>query len=139
MKKLDRAIFSRMLESGGLKNNSELARVLGVTPQAISNYRRRGAMPASLIIRFSEKFKVSMDWLLTGGAEYPREGSGMPVYSIGTGLSARETSDVDFWSMEMSPDEIIWLGKALSILRGRQEIFSLALKASIDLFHEAQA
>ncbi len=59
-------IIERMKQAGKLKNDSAVARVLGVTPQALSNYKKRGRMPTNLIIRFASLYELSVDWLLTG-------------------------------------------------------------------------
>ena len=59
-------ITERMLKSGSLKNYSALARKLGVTPQAISNYRVRNHIPSDLVIKFAGLYGLSVDWLLTG-------------------------------------------------------------------------
>lgn len=57
-------IIKKMLLKGKLKNTSELARVLGVTPQTISNAKKRGSFPAKHILRFSTIYDVSIDWLI---------------------------------------------------------------------------
>ena len=43
--------IERMRWAGKLKNDSAVARVLGVTPQALSNYKKRGRAP----YRFGDK------------------------------------------------------------------------------------
>src|SRR3972149_11387710 len=63
-------IIGRMKEAGKLKNESAAARVLGVTPQALSNYKKRDRMPSHLVIRFASIYGLSVDWLLTGNAAY---------------------------------------------------------------------
>src|SRR3990167_2976422 len=59
-------VTDRMLEAARLKNHSALAADLGVTPQALSNYKRRGDFPAGLVIDFAAKHGLSIDWLVTG-------------------------------------------------------------------------
>ncbi|MEE8382194.1 MAG: helix-turn-helix domain-containing protein [Thermodesulfobacteriota bacterium] len=56
----------RMLLSGNLRNKSAIARKLGITPQAISNYRKRDKLPSDLVIKFAGIYSLSVDWLLTG-------------------------------------------------------------------------
>jgi hypothetical protein len=58
----------RMIRVAGLKNVSELARELDITPQALSNFKKKGEIPADLVIKFALKFKVSVDSLLSGEA-----------------------------------------------------------------------
>ena len=59
-------IKERMLEAAGFKNESELARSLKVTPQALSNYKKRGDMPSGLILKFASMRDLSLDWLVKG-------------------------------------------------------------------------
>jgi transcriptional regulator with XRE-family HTH domain len=59
-------IVERMKLAAGLKNDSELARELNITPQALSNFKRKGEIPTDLVIQFADKFKLSVDWLRTG-------------------------------------------------------------------------
>ncbi len=96
--------IERMRWAGKLKNDSAVARVLGITPQAISNYKKRGEMPSNLILKFSNIYGLSMDWLLTG------EGA----------MLKNTTRSAEFQSCniaELTPDEIIYIGKLLKILR----------------------
>ena len=59
-------LIKRMLFVGNLKNHSRLAEKLNVTPQAISNYKKRSKMPSDLILKFGKLYGVSIDWLLSG-------------------------------------------------------------------------
>ena len=64
-------IIEKMRWAGKLKNDSAVARVLEVTPQALSNYKKRGEMPTDLVLRFAKLFGLSLDWLIYGeGAMY---------------------------------------------------------------------
>src|SRR3972149_7949930 len=69
-------VIDRMKWAGRLKNDSAVARALDITPQALSNYKKRGEMPSNLIIEFSERFGISIDWLVTGGGEVDRRAVG---------------------------------------------------------------
>ena len=62
-----------MREASSTKNDSGLAKVLDITPQALSNYKKRGQMPASLVIKLAEKYGCSLDWLFKGGEEEGKE------------------------------------------------------------------
>jgi hypothetical protein len=159
-------IFERMLKAGNLRNSSQMARMLGLTPQAMSSYKRRGAISAGLIFKFASICDVSVDWLLTGegtvfrGAEGVRltqevcsialvervaRGSGHSVPGGGGGgapgsggggkkpegqSSAPDPMD----AAVLNPDELIYLGKLLKILRCRKKTAVPALKANIDAF-----
>jgi hypothetical protein len=103
--------IERMRQSGGLKNASAIARVVEVTPQALSNYKKRGLMPADLVLKFAKIHSISMDWLVTGHGEMPK---------IGTECSEEEQSFEVlkvFDALSLSPDELIYTGKLLKLLR----------------------
>ncbi len=59
-------ITERMLQAGNLKNHTKLAKVLGITPQALSNYKGRGKLPVDHVVSFAGIYRLSVDWLLTG-------------------------------------------------------------------------
>src|SRR4030065_344933 len=67
-------IIERMRWAGKLKNDSAVARVLGVTPQALSNYKKRGEMPTDLVLRFANIYGLSVDWLISGEGEMYKPG-----------------------------------------------------------------
>ena len=58
------AVMNRILWATNLKNASALAGKLDLTPQALSNYKRRGIMPFGVIFQIAKKYGISMDWLL---------------------------------------------------------------------------
>jgi hypothetical protein len=139
--------IERMRWAGKLKNDSAVARVLGVTPQALSNYKKRGELPTDLVIRFSNIYGLSVDWLLTGDGDVhkigyqPPEGDlGLPAfheeaarYGAVPGISYTRAPDL----ATMSPDQIIYVGKLLTILRGSNKDGAEAIKYSIDAFYRA--
>lgn len=63
---LDLEILERMLEALGSRNDSELARFLGVSPQAISKSRSAGKIPAPWPLKFAKSAEISLDWLCFG-------------------------------------------------------------------------
>lgn len=67
-------IIDRILEVGEYKSASALAFDLGITPQALSNYKRRNTMPLNLIHKISEMYMISLDWLCYGEGNREREG-----------------------------------------------------------------
>jgi hypothetical protein len=68
-------IIEKMRWAGKLKNDSAVARRLGVTPQSLSNYKKRGEMPTNLVLKFSNLYRLSMDWLITGEGQVQKPGS----------------------------------------------------------------
>lgn len=136
-------IIERMRWAGKLKNDSAVARVLGVTPQALSNYKKRGEMPTDLVLRFANIYGLSVDWLISGEGEMYRPGKGGEFERKGYMTAAEETMMYgkefarapDFSSL--SPDEIIYVGKLLKILRSQNKSTAAAIKYSVDAFLKA--
>lgn len=127
-------IFDRILQAGNFKNGAELARSLNITPQAISNYKKRGEMPADLVLKFARTFGVSIDWLLTG--EGSMQNSGI------TRLNGKEpiraiTAESISMDLNANPDELIYIGKLLKVLRGPEKYAASSIKLSIDAFLNA--
>jgi hypothetical protein len=135
-------IIERMKRAGGLKNDTAVASKLGVTPQAISNYRKKGKMPPSLVIRFAELYGLSVDWLLTGRGRMKRtestpEGDLPAPGRPGVSTDQRTSGEDALWAPSfspLSPDEIIYIGKLLKVLRGAGKSDAENLKFVMDAF-----
>ncbi len=128
--------IERMKKVGGVKSSSALARILGVTPQALSNYKKRGIIPADLILKFASLYGLSVDWLLTGEGQ-------MYINGEKTTTASEDDEDIKRAGSILSnmkgltgldPDEIIYIGKLLKIFRGVNKNTATALKYSIDAF-----
>lgn len=138
-------IIERMRWAGKLKNDSAVARVLGVTPQALSNYKKRGEMPTDLVLRFANIYGLSVDWLIAGDGEmYKAGGGGAGLERKPYMIAAEETTAygkegfqrvADFAAL--NADEIIYVGKLLKILRGTNKSTAAAIKYSVDAFLKA--
>ena len=131
-------IIERMRWAGKLKNDSAVARVLGVTPQALSNYKKRGEMPTDLVLRFANIYGLSVDWLISGEGEMYKPGKGYLIAAeeaSAYGKEGKEFRPPDFASL--SPDEIIYVGKLLKILRSSNKSTAAAIKYSVDAFLKA--
>lgn len=72
----------KMLEASKLKNMTALAGVFGITPQALSNYKKRGEMPAHLVIQFAKIHGCSLDWLVFGTEPVERKVSAIESPAI---------------------------------------------------------
>jgi hypothetical protein len=133
-------IIERMRWAGKLKNDSAVARVLGVTPQALSNYKKRGEMPTDLVLKFSNIYGLSVDWLISGEGDMQKPGTRGHDMAKGYMFVAEETAPYGKDSgrkMDMaalSPDEIIYVGKLLKILRGPNKTNAAAIKYTVDAF-----
>ena len=132
-------VVGRMKEAGSLKNDSALARKLGVTPQALSNYKKRGRLPAGLIIKFASLYAVSVDWVLTGKGAVYREGGGSAstlfgfVETVGVGSGAAGVGEVKVTGIsELSPEEMVCVGNLMKVLRSGNVAASEAARAMVD-------
>lgn len=137
-------VIERMKRAANLKNDSRVARTLGVTPQAISNYKKRGAIPADLILRFAELYGLSVDWLVTGEGEPYRpgyEGKVVPPMSVAEGIAPyggygkglKGLSDF----VSLAPEEMIYVGKLIKVMREGDKSAVSVIKWSVDAFLKA--
>lgn len=60
------AILDRLLSASGLQRDAQLAAQLGVSPQAVSQARRKRKIPESWIVRVAQHCGLSLDWLMFG-------------------------------------------------------------------------
>jgi len=152
-------IFERMLKVGRFKNGSEMAKALGVTPQAISNYKKKGELSAGFVLKFAGLHNVSVDWLLTGVGERVRPAGQRLSSSIctiaivetdgalglfnGAGPSAHVPAGPGTKGMPqlgnavLSPDEVVYVGKLLKVFRAPEGLGIAEVKATIDAFLKA--
>lgn len=120
-------VIERMKLYGKLKNDSAVARVLGVTPQALSNYKKRSEMPSNLVVKFAQIHEISMDWLITGqGLIYKRKAEKCLE-------NAEEALVIN------NRQEIEYIGKLLKILRKSGESpIAVAMKHVIDALSQSR-
>lgn len=119
-------IAGRMLQAGRLKNISALAADLNITRQALSNYKKRGEMPAHLIIEFAAAHALSVDWLISGGVQNP---AGVTSTATDGGISLK--------AVNLTDDEAGCVVKLLTVLRGKDKTKAEALKYSINALEAA--
>src|SRR3989304_3923850 len=121
----------RRKEAGKVKNESATARVLSVTPQALSNYKKRDRMPSHLVIKFASIYGLSVDWLLTGNAAYRVAEEG----SVFRSRAMEDAAGMVSKSMAaLTPEEMIYTAKVLQFMRNANKITVNALKGSVDAF-----
>lgn len=133
-------IMERMFKTGKMRNYSEIARRLGVSPQAISNYKRRGKISPRIILEFAKTFGVSVDWLLTGEGDiyqkeylYSKTTGGMGADF--TGAEKSKIHDANEGPAFIEPEEIVYIGKLLKIMRLPERDAVQAIKLTIDAFY----
>ncbi|HHL38954.1 MAG TPA: hypothetical protein ENJ37_00425 [Deltaproteobacteria bacterium] len=136
-------VIDRMRLAGNIKRDSEAARTLGVTPQAFSNYKKRGEIPTDLVLKFAAIYGLSVDWLLTGEGEMHRSGNKLlEGETKHCTIAMVETTRYDDKNHEsrpritdlspLTPDEMVYVGKLLKILRGTNQFSIPAVKYNID-------
>lgn len=64
--------LDRLLQGAGLRRDSQLAELLGVSPQAVSQARRKGRIPDGWVLKVAAQFGLSTDWIFFG--KEPRQG-----------------------------------------------------------------
>ncbi|MBR3881593.1 MAG: helix-turn-helix domain-containing protein [Mailhella sp.] len=58
--------LDRLLQGAGLRNDRQLAEILGVTPQAVSQARRKGRIPDGWVLKIASLYGLSTDWIFFG-------------------------------------------------------------------------
>ncbi len=125
-------VIEKMKWAGRLKNDSAVARVLEVTPQALSNYKKRGEMPSDLVLAFSERFGITLDWLLTGSGEVYKPGRAPAAGEETRGYMSRGATPERGMAGALDLMETVYIAKLLKILRGPEESHAQAIKSTID-------
>ncbi len=52
------------LQELGIKNQSQLSRVLGISPGGVSDAKKRGNFPKGWAVKLAQKYSKSVDWVL---------------------------------------------------------------------------
>jgi len=108
-------VIERMRWVGKHKNNSAVARVLGITPQALSNYKKKDKMPISIVLKYSKLYGLSLDWLITGKGEIFHA---KPVSMVEVLEPAPGSVKMDFKSL--TTEEMVYTTKLLRIFRNAE-------------------
>ncbi len=59
-------IIEILRENKSLKSETQVAKILGMTQQALAHHKLRGSYPYEQLAAFCEREGVSLDWLLLG-------------------------------------------------------------------------
>jgi len=62
-------IISRIKKLKGLSNDKEVADILEISPNSLTNHKVRGTVPYKKLITFCVVSGISTDWLLQGKGE----------------------------------------------------------------------
>ncbi|HLE08116.1 MAG TPA: helix-turn-helix domain-containing protein [Thermodesulfobacteriota bacterium] len=122
-----------MKRTANFKNNSQLSRSLGITPQALSNCKKRGIIPAYLIIKFAGIYSTSVDWLLTG--EGKSEAARLAARQAAP--CGREAEKRLLTISPLSPEELVYVEKLLKVMRSPDRSAVSVLMWTLDAFLKA--
>lgn len=79
-------VLRRVAELSGARNDSALARALGVSRQTLSSWRQRGNVPFEAAARFALEHDAPLDYLLLGrGSSWTLTGAVIPQLLIAIG------------------------------------------------------
>lgn len=59
-------VLDRLKEYLAVKKDADLARRLSISPQTLSSWRQRDAIPYSLCLDFARREGISLEWVLYG-------------------------------------------------------------------------
>lgn len=79
-------IVPRLLKMMNLSRYNELAEILKISPQAVSNFKKRGIFPANLLVKIATENRLSVDEILEleiGGSGSVRDFSEIPYAERG--------------------------------------------------------
>ncbi|MCL1479059.1 helix-turn-helix domain containing protein [Marinobacter sp. M3C] len=72
-------VLSRMKKIFGVERDADLARALAISPQTLSSWRQRAAVPYALCVECAKTKGASLDWLLYGEGQMMRDNSASPA------------------------------------------------------------
>ena len=85
-------VLSRVGKLSGVDTDAEIARALGVSPQTLSTWKRRGTIPYERVCDFAVNQDVSLDYLLLGIGGSSYVGGVDPVLLEGIGLEFKASA-----------------------------------------------
>ena len=87
--------LDRLLQGAGLRRDSQLAELLGVSPQAVSQARRKGRIPDGWVLKVAALHNLSTDWIFFGktpGPDSSAQGAAAPAPTKEDALRAETDS-----------------------------------------------
>ena len=122
-------IIKQIMDTENATTDKQVADILNVKPNALSNHKLRGSIPYEALITFCDKKKISIDWLLTGEGEMTRNEAEKGENSLS--ILYKEGGD------EEDPELARLLNGAKKVLTsGNKQAFD-ALSRNIDYFSHA--
>ncbi|MBE6440791.1 MAG: bacteriophage CI repressor [Desulfovibrio desulfuricans] len=88
-------VFGRVVQATGIASQTGLAEVLGVSPSAVSDAKKRGKFSAEWLLKLLEKQGINPVWLKSGAGPKRLGAAGLPVVEAVVHGLACEYSDAD--------------------------------------------
>ncbi len=88
-------VFGRVVQATGIASQTGLAEVLGVSPSAVSDAKKRGKFSAEWLLKLLEKQGINPVWLKSGAGPERLGAAGLPVVEAVVHGLACEYSDAD--------------------------------------------
>lgn len=87
-------VLARMKSIYGVRKDAELARALDISPQTLSSWRQRSAIPYALCVECAKAQGASLDWLLYGEGPMMRAAERSAVESTNQDTHSEGLEDI---------------------------------------------
>lgn len=74
-----KAKFARIMLATAARNESDLARILGIHPSSVGAAKKRNQIPTGWVEKVAEEFSVNSDWLFFGRGQMQVDGEAPPI------------------------------------------------------------
>lgn len=91
-------VLERVARIAGARSDAALSRALGVKPQTLASWRKRGTVPYAEVVRFAETRRIWIEYLILGEGPENRDMS-----LISASLFARIASELEAQLREAAP------------------------------------
>ncbi len=109
-------LVERIQEALGVKNQTEIADKLGITPASVSGWKRDGFVSIATLLKVAELSNASINWLLTGNGPKTVLESGIPALRLTPSLEAYIVKEA---KKKDSSKEVIIQGLLVEAIRER--------------------
>lgn len=85
-------VLDRLLYAAQVRRDAQLAEILSVTPQAVSQARKKNKVPESWLLKIAGKYGVSVESLAWGEEHAPAEEREVPEFSVSRGAHYQQVT-----------------------------------------------
>jgi cell division protein FtsL len=130
-------IVDKLKKAFKAKNDAALARHLMITPQALSQFKKNGEFPTDLVVKYAQRYKLSLDDLLFNGTYRPDVSDESESSSICDKKTDYKTTNADaLFNSDQKINIEEAMGKAYKVLNAGTAL-SVALYMNIQQFAAA--